>query len=210
MVGCTIGLIYLKSDIDSSKRRIDVMSNIVVIFSSPRAEGNSCTLGKAVMGGAMGLSMNTIKIHRLNSLYSVRGCQNCDRCSDGSPCYIEDDIKQVLEDIKECDSLIISMPMYFNGPCAQFKVLEDRLFSHMTPDLKPRYPGKKLVIILTHDDKECDGIADMVMVQLKDVFERKLGFNIIGTINYRCDRNCNSAASDKELLDYATNLGKQL
>ena len=50
----------------------------------------------------------------------------------------------------------------------------------------------------------------MVMVQLKDVFERKLGFNIIGTINYRCDRNCNSAASDKELLDYVTNLGKQL
>lgn len=186
------------------------MSKIVAVFSSPRAEGNSCTLGKAVLNGALGLSTNIVKIHRLNSLYSVRGCQNCDRCADGSCCYIEDDLKQVLEDIKDCDSLIVSMPMYFKGPCAQFKVLEDRLFSHMTPDLQPRYPGKKLVIILTHDDKDCDGIADMVMVQLKDVFERKLGYDIVGAIEYRCDRDRNSVASDKELLAYAAELGKQL
>ncbi len=186
------------------------LTKIVAVFSSPRAEGNSCTLGKAVLDGTMGLSLNTIKVHRLNSMYSVRGCQNCDKCRGGNDCYIEDDIKQVLKDISECDSLVISMPMYFNGPCAQFKVLEDRLFSHMDDGLNPRFPGKKLVIILTHDDESGDEMAQLVEKQLRDVFSNKLGYNIVGVINYRCDRDRNSAISDSQILEYARNLGKLL
>jgi len=185
-----------------------MVSNIVAIFSSPRAEGNSCTIGKTILNGAMGLSSNIIKVHRLNSLYSVRGCQNCDRCFDKPECYIEDDLKPVLDDIAACDSLVINLPIYFNGPCAQFKVLLDRLYSHMTPDLKPRYPGKKLVMVITHDDAESDGMAKLVEDQLTQVFVNNLGYDLVGVINYRCDRKFNSAQQDKEVLAKAIQLGK--
>ena len=186
------------------------MSNIVAIFSSPRAEGNSCTIGRAVLDGAMGLSSNIIKVHRLNSLYSIRGCQNCDKCVMKSECYIEDDLKPVLTDIARCDSLVINLPMYFNGPCAQFKVLLDRLYSHMTPDLKPRFPGKKLVMVITHDDPESDDMAALLEEQLKSVFVDKLGYDVIGVINYRCGRNSNSAREDPEVIMLARELGRLL
>ena len=186
------------------------MSNIVAIFSSPRADGNSCTIGRAVLDGAMGLSYNIIKVHRLNSLYSVRGCQNCDKCVETPTCYIEDDIKPILNDIAACDSLVINLPMYFNGSCAQFKVLLDRLYSHMTPDLKPRFPGKKLVMVITHDDPESDRMADLLEEQLKSVFEKNLGYDLVGVINYRCDRNRNSAREDADVIAKAKELGKLL
>jgi len=186
------------------------MSNIVAIFSSPRADGNSCTIGRAILDGAMGLSLNMIKIHRLNSLYSVRGCQNCDRCVDIPKCYIEDDLKPVLNDIEACDALVINLPLYFNGPCAQFKVLLDRLYSHMTQDLKPRFPGKKLVMVITHDDLGSDDMAKLVESQLEDVFVNKLGYEVVGVINYRCDRNFNSARDDPEVLARARELGRLL
>lgn len=186
------------------------MSNIVAIFSSPRADGNSCTIGRAVLDGAMGLSLNIIKVHRLNSLFSVRGCQNCDKCVEKPECYIEDDLKPILNDIAACDSLIVNLPMYFNGPCAQFKVLLDRLYSHMTEDLKPRFPGKKLVMVITHDDPGSDDMAKLVEEQLKSVFVKNLGYEVVGVINYRCDRDFNSARDDAEVLSRARELGKLL
>lgn len=184
-------------------------SNIVIVFSSPRADGNSCTIGKAVMDGAMGLSTNLIKVHRLNSLFSVRGCQNCDKCVD-SGCYIEDDLKPVLDDIEACDSLVVTIPMYFNGPCAQFKVLLDRLYSHMTLDIKPKFPGKKLVLIITHDDANSDADAELLERQMTKIFTERLGYDLVGVINYRCDRNRISAIEDSEVLAKARALGKSL
>ena len=184
------------------------MSDIVAVFSSPRQNGNSCTLGKAVIDGTMGLSTNMIHVHRLNSKLSVHGCQNCAKCEDTPKCYIEDDLSQVLDDIEKCDSLIIALPIFFNGPCAQFKMLLDRLYSHMGEGLKPRFPGKKLVMIITHDGP--DDMAKMVENQLRDVFTNNLGYEVVGIINYRCDRDMKKASKDLEILDFARSLGKKL
>lgn len=186
------------------------MSKIVCIFSSPRADGNSCTIGRAVLDGAMGLSVNTIKIHRLNSLFTAKGCQNCDRCRDNYHCYIEDDMKPILEDIVECDSLVVCFPLFFNGPCAQFKLLMDRMYSQMTTDLKPRFPGKKLVMVITHDDPDSDEQAKLVEDQLSSIFVDKLGYDVVGVVNYRCNRDFNSAKHDQIIMNVARELGKKI
>lgn len=187
-----------------------ITSDIVAIFSSPRKDGNSCTIGKAVLDGAMGMSLNTIKVHRLNSKRSIHGCQNCDRCREEGKCCVDDDLAQVLEDISRCDSLVVMVPIYFNGPCGQFKIFLDRMFSHMTADLKPRYPGKKLVMVITHDDVESDEKALLVQRQLEDVFVNNLGYEIVGVINYCCNREFDHASRDEGILNEALALGKLL
>ncbi len=186
------------------------MSNIVAIFSSPRQDGNSCTIGRAVLDGAMGMSLNTIKVHRLNSKHTVRGCQNCNRCMEEGRCWVDDDLTEVLDDVSRCDALVVMVPIYFNGPCGQFKIFFDRMLSHMTADLKPRYPGKKLVMVITHDDVESDDKALMVQRQLEDVFVNNLGYELVGAINYCCHREFDHASQDEEVLNKALALGKLL
>ena len=185
-------------------------SNIVAIFSSPRKDGNSCTIGRAVLDGAMGMSLNTIKVHRLNSKHSVRGCQNCDGCKENGKCCVDDDLAQVLEDVSRYDSLVVTVPIYFNGPCGQFKIFLDRMFSNMTADLEPRYPGKKLAMIITHDDAESNDKALLVQRQLEDVFVNNLGYEIVGVINYCCNREFDHASRDDKTLNEALALGKLL
>lgn len=187
-----------------------ITSDVVAIFSSPRKDDNSCTIGRAVLDGAMGMSLNTIKVHRLNSKRSVHGCQNCSGCMEDGRCSVNDDLTQVLDDISRCDSLVVMVPIYFNGPCGQFKIFLDRMLSHMTADLKPRYPGKKLVMVITHDDVESNEKALLVQKQLEDVFTNDLGYEIIGVINYCCHREFDHASRDEKTLDEALSLGKLL
>jgi hypothetical protein len=80
----------------------------------------------------------------------------------------------------------------------------------MTPDLKPRFPGKKLVMVITHDDPESDDMAALLEEQLKSVFVDKLGYDVIGVINYRCGRNSSSAREDPEVIMQARELGRLL
>ncbi len=80
----------------------------------------------------------------------------------------------------------------------------------MDPELKPRFPGKKLVMMITHDDPDSDDMARLVEEQLKSVFVKNLGYEVVGVINYRCDRNFNSAKEDADVIKRARELGKLL
>ena len=186
------------------------MSKIVIVHSSPRPDGNSSTLGKAIMDGAMGLSLNTIKIHRLNTLHYVRGCQSCGRCKSSEICCIEDNLIPVLEDIRECDTLVICFPVFFRAPCAQFKILIDRMYCFLDKDLKPKYPGKKLILVMTYDNIELDSVVQSIKHNLEETFCKDLGFKIDGFITYKCEHNVNTVANDIATLNDARKYGESL
>ena len=187
-----------------------IISKIVIVHCSPRPDGNSSTLGKAIMDGAMGLSMNTISIHRLNNLHYVRGCQSCGRCKDSDLCVVEDDLLPVLEDIKTCDILVACFPLFFQAPCAQFKLLVDRMYCFLDKELKPKYPGKKLILVMTYDNFESDSVVQSVKHDLEETFCRDLGFEIDGFITYKCEHNVNTVANDIAMLHAARKYGKSL
>ena len=63
---------------------------------------------------------------------------------------------------------------------------------------------------IIHDDPESDDMAALLEEQLKSVFVDKLGYDVIGVINYRCGRNSNSAREDPEVIMQARELGRLL
>ena len=158
----------------------------------------------------MGLSLNTVKVHRLNNLHLMKGCQYCDKCKDVGECVLDDDLIPILEDVKECDSLVLCFPMFFNSPCSQMMMLLDRMYSMMDADWKPRYPGKKLIIVMTYDGREKESMVKLVESQLRPVFEKNLGFEIKGFLSYRCNHGINSAAGDQAMINLAKKMGETL
>jgi len=181
------------------------MSKVVAIVSSPRAKGSSAALVDSVIDGAMGLSTNIIVLHNLHTML-IHGCNACDICKIKGVCTMEDEMSKVLEDIKDADGLVISTPVYFNGPCAQYKMFEDRLYSFLAADGSVRLPpGKKAVIIVT-----CSGPteeAEVVYEHLANTM-KTFGIEVIGKIIYSDDGGKKPAASDDEALSKGKELGK--
>ena len=181
------------------------MSKVVAIVSSPRVKGNSMAIVNSVLDGAMGLSTNMIALHSLHSLL-IHGCCACMACKTKNRCVLEDGLSDVLEDIRDADGLVISAPVYFDGPCAQYKMFEDRLYSFFASDGSVTLPpGKKAVIVVTcsgpkeSGQKVCEHIAKTLGM---------LGIEIIGTIVYSDEGGVRSASNSDDVISHAKDLGK--
>ena len=141
------------------------MCKIVAILTSPRRDGTSSVLADAVIDGAMGLSTNLIEIHSINKLNFIKGCQDCGECKDTGICTYKDDILPVLESIRTADALIIALPIYFGLPCAQYKILKDRMFCFLDRDMESMLPpGKRIVVIVSYkyDRDSAEAVADRI------------------------------------------------
>ncbi len=181
------------------------MSKVVAIISSPRANGNSAALVDSVIDGAMGLSTNIIVMHSLHTML-IHGCNACMACKTKGCCVMEDEMTRILDDVKDADGLIISTPVYFNGPCAQYKMFEDRLYSFMAADGSVTLPkGKKAVIIVTcsgpkkEGTKVCDHLASTMEF---------FGVEVIGKIVYTDEGGKKPASKNDKILDEGKELGK--
>jgi multimeric flavodoxin WrbA len=127
---------------------------ITAVLGSPRKGGNSDTLADAFLQHALGLGAE-VERFKLNELrYS--GCLACNVCKTTSEkCVLKDDLAQVLEATRRCDTLVLATPVYFADATAQMKGYLDRLYSFFKPDyfLRPDFsrftPGKKLVVVVS-------------------------------------------------------------
>ena len=135
------------------------MGKIVAVLASPRTKGNSSAIVDAIMDGAMGLSTNVMKLHRLDNLRSIHGCRSCNACKSKGHCVQSDDITEILEDISNADCVIFSTPVYFGSPNAQYKILEDRMYSFLKADMSSILEkGKKAIVVVT-----CSGPVEEAM-----------------------------------------------
>ncbi len=181
------------------------MGKVVAIISSPRTKGNSAALVNSVIDGAMGLSTNIIVMHSLHTML-IHGCSACMACKTKGKCVMEDEMTRVLDDLRDADGLVISTPVYFDGPCAQYKMLEDRMYSYMAADGSVTLPpGKKAVIIVTCSgpDKAGKKVCEHIASTLK-IF----GVEVIGEIVYSDKGGAAPASGDGKALAKAREFGK--
>jgi multimeric flavodoxin WrbA len=185
------------------------MSRIVAILASPRAKGNSATIAEAVLDGAMGLSTNFVEIYRIHNMISLRPCDHCDKCKETGNCVIRDDLTKAIDAVRDSDSLVLAVPLYFGQASAQYRLFEDRLYCFIGRDGRSSLPkGKKLVVIVTFDgsEREAEDLAGSIAARYRDIF----GFEIVGKIVYRCSGRADAASGDREVLRSAEKLGNRL
>ncbi len=139
---------------------------ITTVLGSPRSNGNSATIAKALLDqlSKSGAQKATFELNKL----SYRGCQGCMACKTTSEkCVLKDDLEAVLEDIRTSDITIIATPVYCLEITSQLKGLVDRFYSFYKPDFRTNpspsrlAQGKKLAFILAQgnpDDTFCSDI----------------------------------------------------
>jgi multimeric flavodoxin WrbA len=95
------------------------------ILGSPRKNGNSETMARAVAGGLLTQDTNTAEYIRLNNL-NIQPCQGCGGCSASGHCIIKDDMTDLYEKTDAADRIFFASPIYFYGLSAQIKGYIDR------------------------------------------------------------------------------------
>jgi multimeric flavodoxin WrbA len=127
---------------------------IACLLGSPRKNGNSAAIARRFLDAAEALGAET-ETFILNSL-SYRGCQACYACKTKlERCVLNDDLRRVLEGVKEADILVMATPTYYGDVSGQLKCFIDRTFSYLKPDYLTNSepsrlaPGKKLLFIIT-------------------------------------------------------------
>jgi multimeric flavodoxin WrbA len=103
---------------------------LLILVGSPRREGNSATMARAVQQGAeasgVQVSMRFIDDHVSNFL---RDCRTCRQPS--GECSIQDQFRGLFfDDFLPADGVVFCSPIYWYGLSAQTKAFFDRTFCY--------------------------------------------------------------------------------
>lgn len=181
---------------------------IVAVLGSPRAKSNSSALARKVLqvAGEKGAETSEFILNKLE----FKGCQACEVCKKKlDQCVLKDDLKPVLEAVKEADAVVLASPNYFSEVSSQFKAFFDRTYSFLNADFSSRLqPGKSSVFIFSQ------GQPDLNLYQ--DVFPRyemwlkRYGFAQNHLLRMNGPREPDSVSKREDLLDEAARLAETL
>lgn len=122
----------------------------MVLYGSPKREGNSATLAKFFCNGLEKSGVKDI-YHFYTNEMKIQTCQMCMSCqhSEGNECIIEDDMRQITDAFKESDIVVFATPMFWGYMTAQLKIVMDRMES-LCVGPSEWWIGKRFVGIFTY------------------------------------------------------------
>jgi len=186
--------------------------HILAINGSPRKNGNTSSLIRAILEGAEaeGAETTEVNIHKIN----MKGCQGCLSCrTKHGICAQKDDLSPHLEAMKTCDGLVLGSPIYMFRISGQMKLFLDRSYSLYTPKDEGGYgsavpPGKPFAMVVSQGAEESEQYRRSVKY-LAGMGASGLGFVEAGRIIH-CGSADGPAKESENLLAEAHALGKKL
>ncbi|WP_241426745.1 flavodoxin family protein [Dysosmobacter acutus] len=129
--------------------------NILLVFTSPRKNGNTSVIAQAFCDGAQ--SRGAV-VHRIDiGGKPIRGCLECYACcQDHQGCVQKDSLWDIYANFHLYDAVVFAGPVFFGGLPAQMKAFIDRLFS-----LYPGGGSKDSALLMTAEGGEETGLGGM-------------------------------------------------
>ena len=180
---------------------------LIAINGSPREKGNTNRLIEETIKGANEKKDITIKKYFLQNL-DLNPCIGCERCMKGLKCKFDgDSISEIINELLNCDAVIIGSPIYFSQVSSQLKMLIDRFYSIFTNEDKEF--NAKLVLLLTHGFPD-DTYNDYLKYTTERTFELA-GFKTIEGLTLGNLHNYGELEEkNPESLNKAYEIGKKL
>jgi len=100
------------------------MSDIIAIYGSPRRNGNTATLLKHAVSGAIhaGAVVEEFVLRDLK----ISPCMEIYHCKKNGECAIKDDFQKIINEIIKAQGLLIASPIFFYAVSAHTKAFMDR------------------------------------------------------------------------------------
>lgn len=189
--------------------------SVLVLAASPRVDGNSRALARALVEGAEEAG-HTAAIADLNSALRGGFLRDCRRCRrpDGS-CSIEDGYAALLRDqVAAADALVYATPLYWYGSAAVLKCFFDRMVCYVSashPDHVAMVAGltRKRSALLLASEERYPGAALGVVAQLQEM-SRYLHHELVGVVHGVGNRRGEVARDPSDPLGAARDLGRRL
>jgi multimeric flavodoxin WrbA len=100
------------------------LENITAIYGSPRKNGNTDLLLKALLRGIKDQGGNAHEIFLRDLKFSP--CIGCGGCNDTGTCVLSDDMDTIYPHLIKSEIVILSAPVFFFGMNALAKAMVDR------------------------------------------------------------------------------------
>lgn len=196
---------------------------VMAFNGSPRKKGNTETLIKAVLKGAESKGAET-RLINLNEL-QIDGCQGCDACKAHlGKCVLKDELSPLLEEMQNCDAIVLGTPVYWFHVSAQFKALIDRFYCFFAWEPDPEtgeikeihgFPkGKKFVVVTSRGDEENTKVLPEAYEHLQhwlNIIPTAMNASSTEFINQYGSMNLRDAAeNDTDLMTRAKAAGEAL
>jgi multimeric flavodoxin WrbA len=134
-------------------------SRILVLSSSPRRDGNSRALAKALVDGAQEAGHDAVLVDLVDHVTEMmRDCRKC-RSTKTHQCTIEDGHRSVFLDLfLDAEAVVYATPIWWYGISAQLKAFIDRIFCYisksepLSDEIVSRLMGKKAALLLSAEE----------------------------------------------------------
>ena len=138
------------------------MKKILIVTSSPNANGNTNTMANTFEAAArqQGADVTRFDLRHVKG----DGCRACMACrTTADRCVVQDEMVDVLKAFEAADVLVMAAPVWFaEFPVAMRKFVE-RWYSLLDADFAARLPSGKRAVLLTSQDAGDDEFTDIPM-----------------------------------------------
>jgi len=181
--------------------------SILVLKSSPRAEGNSNTLANELIRAAQGegAQVSDFSLHDMN----ISPCDACDECNETDGiCIIKDDMQTLYPELRQADVIVLASPVYWFTYSAQLKLCIDRWYAFGYEEYNP-LRGKNFALILTFGDSDLHNSGGINAIHTIESMCRYLDANLAGIVHGMAN-DVGDAQKDAALMEKAFNMGQKL
>lgn len=177
---------------------------ILIVSSSYRKNGNSETLAKEFERGAKeaGNSVETIYLRD----YEINYCRGCLACQTTGKCIINDEVKEIIEKVKDAEILVFATPIYYYSVSGQLKTFLDR----MNPLYIQNFKYREVYLITAAADENEEKANEGAIKAVEGWVEC---FNGVSLKDSMCGTNTTTIGDIKdnaELLNRAYEMGKNV
>ncbi|MDO8122796.1 MAG: flavodoxin family protein [Candidatus Hermodarchaeota archaeon] len=175
-------------------------TQVIGIVGSPRRNGNTEVLVDEILAGAKeaGASVSKYVLDELD----VRPCKGCFACEKTNRCVQEDDMVELVTQMKASQVWVLGTPIYWWGPSAQFKAFIDRWVSIGREHIR----GKRVILTMPMGGGS-ESYARHTLGMLEDVLDY-LNMEHLATILAPGFGSRGAVKNAREILSKAHKAGK--
>lgn len=122
---------------------------LLAILGSPHTAGITAAMLNRAVDAAEKAGCEVTKINLYEK--QIEYCQGCRTCLQIGDCFLQDDMPDIIQQLKECHIVILAAPVYWANVPAPVKNLFDRLLGTAMEETntfpKPRLSKKKYMLL---------------------------------------------------------------